>query len=85
MEPSTSAFRELVEVFVTYGPWAIAVIEAYVIRHLYLEARRERAEARAREDERNEKIVAGVREQVALLSQNNENHRLIVEALAKQE
>lgn len=84
MEPSTSAFRELVEVFVNYGGWAAAVVEAYVIRYLFLKLDKERAEARAREDDRNEKIVAGVREQVALLSQTNENHRLIVEALAKE-
>lgn len=85
--------RELVDILQTGGPWGLLAIAAFVCRHFYLEMRAKdeahRAELRALDKEHraeiqqlNDRVVATVQAQVALLQESNANAQQLITALA---
>lgn len=73
--------RELLELLEKYGPWAIVVGEAWVIRFLFMDARERAREHQLKAQELNDRIISTVEKTTLLLQSSNDQIRTIVKAI----
>lgn len=67
------------------GPWALVVVEAFIIRYLFGEMRRRDLEHAGQTQTLNDRIVSSVEKQIPLLQAANEQSRKLSAALDRME
>lgn len=77
--------RELVDVLQKGGPWTITAILMVVCAHFYREMRTFQREAAREKQDLNDRLIKTTEEQTEVLTINNTNQRLLIEAIKDRE
>lgn len=77
--------KELVDLLQKGGPWTFTAISLLVSFHLYRELRTAQKEAAKDKQDLNDRLIKTTEKQTEVLTINNENQRLLIEAIKNSE
>jgi hypothetical protein len=78
-----SAWRSIVDALATGGPWTLVVIEAFIIRYLFLDLKKQQELHLARVQELNDRITAAVEKQIPLLQHSSDAQKQMMSIIAR--
>lgn len=74
-------FDQALDLLMKGGFFTISLGEAWVIRYLYIEHKKENEKHAAEKQQLNDRIISNTAEQTKLLTEVNSNQKMLVEAL----